>query len=105
MLKNALMTALVTTVVGVGFLASAEAQTAAGGPSPSIQMQGAAKITPVATVKMKTWVYVRKLHGPRYRHRHGHYVYSYHGYWYAKPWWRHMHVTARRVHHHAYVGV
>jgi len=36
MLKNALMTALVTTVVGVGFLASAEAQTAVGGPSPSI---------------------------------------------------------------------
>ena len=103
MLKNVLMTALVTTVVGVGFLASAEAQAAAGGSSPSIQ--GAANISPAASVKMKTWVYVRKLHGPRFRHRHGHYVYSYRGYWYAKPWWRHVHVTARRMHHHAYVGV
>lgn len=31
--------------------------------------------------------YRRKLHGPRFRYRHGAYRYFYSGWWYAAPWW------------------
>jgi hypothetical protein len=32
------------------------------------------------------WVYSKRF-GPRFRHRHGRYIYHYGGWWYPRPWW------------------
>jgi hypothetical protein len=71
MLKTTVMAAVVAIAAGAAFITPSEAAPTYGkGPTVHRPL-------------------VHHVVYPRFRHRHGRYVYFYHGYWYAKPWWRH----------------
>ena len=90
MLRNTLMAAVVAIATGAAFMTPSEAAAPAVGAAPaSSAIQASSKMVPAAYVKKHKRIVHHAVYGPRFRHRHGRYVYFHRGYWYAKPWWRH----------------
>jgi hypothetical protein len=72
---------------GLAAALPASATPLSSGALPVLETQSGSVVLVRNDHRRKVIIYNRRVHGPRFAHRHGRYRYFYGGYYYANPWW------------------